>query len=130
MARYIMIIVLGGMFTFGISNITQNSNLHQGTQNTVDHFSQSRASNIANSMADIILMRLANDFDYRVNTKTTEKLNDGTAVYVVEDALFDGDSVVMYHWMRSHNKKLDGTPHYLIVDENKLQVVHDYLVRF
>ena len=94
MARYIMIIVLGGMFTFGISNITQNSNLHQGTQNTVDHFSQSRASNIANSMADIILMRLANDFDYRVNTKTTEKLNDGTAVYVVEDALFDGDSVV------------------------------------
>ena len=42
---------------------------------------------------------------------------------------FDGDSVAMYHWMRAHNKKLDGTPHYLIVDENKLQVVHDYLVR-
>ena len=26
---------------------------------------------------------------------------------------FDGDRVAMYHWMRSHNKKLDGTPHYL-----------------
>ncbi len=35
----------------------------------------------------------------------------------------------MYHWMRAHNKKLEGTPHYLIVDENKLQIVHDYLAR-
>jgi len=41
---------------------------------------------------------------------------------------FDGDSVAMYHWMRAHNKKLNGTPHFLIVDENKLQVVHDYLL--
>ena len=40
---------------------------------------------------------------------------------------FEGDSVAMYHWMRAHNKRLDGTPLYLIVDENQLQTVHDYL---
>ena len=40
---------------------------------------------------------------------------------------FEGDGVAMYHWMRSHNKQLNGTPHFLIVDDNKLQAIHDYL---
>ena len=40
---------------------------------------------------------------------------------------FDGDSVAMYHWMRAENKYLAGTPHFLIVDENKLKLIHDYL---
>ncbi|GMR01467.1 MAG: hypothetical protein BMS9Abin19_0857 [Gammaproteobacteria bacterium] len=42
---------------------------------------------------------------------------------------FDGDSVAMYHWMRADNKHLKGTPHFLIVDEGKLQLIHDYLHR-
>ena len=41
---------------------------------------------------------------------------------------FDGDSVAMYHWMRAHNKQLNGTPHFLIVDEDQLKKIHDYLV--
>ena len=40
---------------------------------------------------------------------------------------FDGDGIAMYHWMRAHNKQLDGTPHLLIVDDERLQFVHDYL---
>lgn len=40
---------------------------------------------------------------------------------------FEGDGVAMYHWMRASNKHLSGTPHFLIVDEGKLQVIHDYL---
>lgn len=40
---------------------------------------------------------------------------------------FDGDSVAMYHWMRTYNKHLKGTPHFLMVDDNKLQTIHDYL---
>ena len=40
---------------------------------------------------------------------------------------FEGKSVAMYHWMRAHNKHLNGTPHFLIVDEGKLQSIHDYL---
>ncbi len=41
--------------------------------------------------------------------------------------LFHADSVAMYHWLRAYNKELAGTPHFLIVDENKLQQVYDYL---
>ena len=40
---------------------------------------------------------------------------------------FAGDSVAMYHWMRAHNKHLNGTPHFLIVDSGKLQLIYDYL---
>lgn len=40
---------------------------------------------------------------------------------------FNGDSIAMYHWMRADNKQLHGTPHFLIVDEDKLKRVHDYL---
>lgn len=42
---------------------------------------------------------------------------------------FEGNSVSMYHWMRAHNKALNGTPHFLIVDDEKLQAVHAYLQR-
>lgn len=41
---------------------------------------------------------------------------------------FEGNDVAMYHWMRAHNKTLEGTPHFLIVDDDKLQVIHDYLL--
>ena len=42
---------------------------------------------------------------------------------------FDGDGVAMYHWMRADNQQLDGTPHFLIVDDGKLGEIHDYLKR-
>jgi hypothetical protein len=42
---------------------------------------------------------------------------------------FNGDSVAMYHWMRAHNKELEGAPHFLIVDAGKLQIIHDYLLQ-
>lgn len=40
---------------------------------------------------------------------------------------FNGEGVAMYHWMRAHNKNLNGTPHFLIVDDYKLQDIYDYL---
>ncbi len=42
---------------------------------------------------------------------------------------FEGDGVAMYHWMRANNKHLNAIPHFLIVDEDKLQLVHDYLLQ-
>lgn len=40
---------------------------------------------------------------------------------------FDGNGVAMVHWMRAHNSNLNGSPHLLIVDNGKLQLIHDYL---
>ena len=94
MARFIMIVVLGGMFTFGINNITQNSVVSQGTQNTVDNFSSNRARDIAGSMADILMMRLSNDLAYRVNTKAKEDLYGGEVAYTVAEVFFENDSLI------------------------------------
>jgi hypothetical protein len=94
MARFIMIIVLGGMFTFGLNNITLNRTVNQGTQNTVDNFSINCAHDIASSMTDILLMRIANDVTYRVNTEETEDLFGGETAYTVKDTYFNGDSLI------------------------------------
>ncbi len=96
MARFIMIIVLSGIVTYGISNITQNSNVSQGTVNTVDNFSTNRAHDIASSMTDILLMRIANDVEYRVETdeEPPEPLFGGEATYTVENTFFNGDSLI------------------------------------
>lgn len=40
---------------------------------------------------------------------------------------FEGDGVAMYHWMRAYNRNLNGTPHFLMVDDGKLTAIHDYL---
>ncbi len=88
-----MIIVLGGMFTFGISNINQNSTMNQGTQNSVDVFVNSRAQVIANSMVDKLLIRISDDPTYRV-TRTTENYLGGKATYIVKDAFFKNDSLI------------------------------------
>ena len=40
---------------------------------------------------------------------------------------FDGDSVAMIHWLRTDSKKLKQSPHLLIVDDNNLAGVVDYL---
>ena len=42
---------------------------------------------------------------------------------------FNGNGVAMYHWMRADNVHLNGTPHFLIVDDGQLQSIHDYLDR-
>jgi hypothetical protein len=94
MARFIMIIVLSGMVTFGISNISQNSTVNQGTQNVVDNFSNNRAHDIATSMTDILMMRLSNDLEYRVNSVESEDLFGEEVSYIVEDTFFEGDSLV------------------------------------
>jgi len=103
MARYIMIVVLGGMLTFGIANINQNSVVNQGTQNAVDNFSTNRSHDIATSMVDILLMRLANDFEYRVNSDASEELFGGKASYVVENVYFEGDSLVKLKVVAGYN---------------------------
>ena len=92
-AKYIMIFVLGGMVTYGISSINQNSTMNQGTPNSVDNFANSRAQEIAGSMADKLLMRISDDPTYRV-TRATEDHLGGKATYIVKDTFFENDSLI------------------------------------
>ena len=94
MARYIMVLVLGAMITYGITSISMNQKTSQGTQNAVDNYSYNRSRDIANGMADVILMRVANDLAYRVTTPQSEVIFDGQVTYSAENAFFEGDSLI------------------------------------
>lgn len=94
MARLIMILVLGAVIAYGLTNITLNEYTSQGTQNSMDNYSYNRAHDIANSMVDIILMRMANDGYYSVTNRRTEDLFGGYATYQTRDMLFEGEHLV------------------------------------
>ena len=91
--RIVMIIILGGMITYGISNNLLNSTINQGTQNSVDIFANSRVQEIAGSMADKLLMRISDDPTYR-ETGATEDHLGGKATYIVKDAFFENESLI------------------------------------
>ncbi len=40
-----------------------------------------------------------------------------------------GDEVAIYHWLRAENRKLKGVPLMLIVDEDKLHEVLDFILQ-
>jgi len=94
MAKFIVIIILGGMVTYGISNISQNSEVDQGAQNSLDNFVTKRAHDITNNMADILLKRISEDEKYRVNSQATEDVSGGKANYTVKDTFFEDDSLI------------------------------------
>ncbi len=64
-------------------------------------------------------------------------LDEGTTAYEQAvlfirfyQALYDqmeGDGVQMIHWLRAHNRELDNSPFYLMVDEGQLAQVLGYI---
>jgi len=93
-ARFITILILGGIVTYGISNISQDSKVNQNTQNSVDKFAYDRAHDIASSVADILLMRISEDATYGVNTPAAEDFSGGKVTYIVEDTFFENDNLI------------------------------------
>jgi hypothetical protein len=51
MAKFIMIMVLGGMITYGITSFSQNNKINQDTQNSLDNFTYNHANDIASSVS-------------------------------------------------------------------------------
>ena len=94
MGKLLLIVILGAIITFGISNISLNKYVSGGLENSVDDYSYHRAHDIASSMVDVILMRMVNDTKYRVESSTTEDLDGGSATYTAENVFFEGDSLV------------------------------------
>jgi hypothetical protein len=92
--KFIVIIILGEMATYGISSISQNSYGNQGTQNPLDNFGYNHAHHITNKMAEILLKRISEDENYRVNSRATEDVLGGKANYTVKDSFFENDSLI------------------------------------
>jgi hypothetical protein len=93
-ARFIAILILGGMVTYGISSISEEEKVNQDKQNSLDKFAYDRAHDIASSVADILLTRLAENESYGVNTPPKEELSDEKVTYIVEDNFNQDDNLI------------------------------------
>ncbi len=97
MGKAILIILLSSVILFGIITLNTNKKLEQVTSDTVDHHSQIRARNIANSMIQIALSDLANDNSYRVTSPQTKDLLGGSVSYTVKDKNFAGEPLIQLY---------------------------------
>jgi hypothetical protein len=94
MARFIIILTIGAILVYAYISITSHENTSQDIENAVDGYSYNNAHDIASSMVEVILSRIANDADYRVNSPKTEHLNGGTVTYTAENTFYNGESFV------------------------------------
>ena len=94
MSKMILILIMGAFISYGIINITSNDNVTQSTENAADNYSLTKARNIANSTAEMIFSNLGDNINWRVNSPVTEEYLNGEVTYTVEDAFFNGDSLI------------------------------------
>jgi hypothetical protein len=96
MSRFILIIVLGAFITYSITSLTQNKNVTQATENSVNNYAQTKARNVANSTVQLLMSQVADDYNWRVTSPITEQIFDGQATYTVTDETFDGEDLIKY----------------------------------
>jgi len=96
MSRFILIIVLGAFITYSITSLTQNKNVTQATENSVDNYAQTKARNVANSTVQLLMSQVADDYSWRVTTPVTKQIFDGEATYTVTDETFDGEDLIKF----------------------------------
>ena len=96
MSRFILIIVLGAFITYSITSLTQNKNVTQTTENSVDNYARTKARNVANSTVQLLMSQVADDYSWRVTTPVTKQIFDGEATYTVTDETFDGEDLIKF----------------------------------
>jgi hypothetical protein len=96
MSRLILIIVLGGFITYSIISMTQNKNVTQATENSVDNYAQTKVRNVANSTVQLLMSQVADDYSWRATTPVTKQIFDGEATYTVTDGTFDGEDLIKF----------------------------------
>ena len=96
MSKTVIIVILGAVIIYGITNLVINENIYEMSEKSIDIYSQTKARNIGNSAAEILKVKVAEDNNFRVNSAQTINLDEGTATYRVVDTTFDGETLVKF----------------------------------
>jgi len=94
MGKAILIILSSSLILFSVLSSSTNNVLGQATIKSVEHHTQIRARNIANSMVQLAKSKLSDDNGWRVNQPIERNLLGGTVSYTVQDKTFDGQNLV------------------------------------
>ncbi len=89
-----MIVILGGFISYGIISLQQNSFINASTSHSVNHYCGEQARCISESMASMILSRLADSSSWRCTTPVSQNYFNGTTSYTVSDTCIAPDSLI------------------------------------
>ncbi|MCX8056638.1 MAG: hypothetical protein N3F03_03380 [Ignavibacteria bacterium] len=89
MGRTILIILFSAILTFGIVSIQINRSTSDAGTSTSNYYRDVYAKNIANSMIDVLKIKLLSDTTYRVINQITENVMGGIASYRLIDTFIN-----------------------------------------
>ena len=105
MSRFILILVLSTIISYGIISVTQNQSVSSATQNSVDNYTNTKTRNIANSTIQMLMSKVADDIKWRTNSEVTTNVFDGTVKYTVTNENMDGEDLIKFHVNAYYNNE-------------------------
>ena len=103
MSRFILILILSAVISYGIISSTQNQSVLSATENSVDNYSSTKLRNIANSTIQMLMSKVADDIKWRVGSPIAQDLLDGSVTYTVTDANMDGEDLIKFNVKAVYN---------------------------
>jgi len=97
MSRFILILILSAVVSYGIISFTQNQSISSATENAVDNYTYTKARNIANSSIQMLMSKVADENKWRAGSPVTTQVFDGTVNYTVTDENFDGEDLIKFY---------------------------------
>ncbi|MCK5087815.1 MAG: hypothetical protein KAQ90_09855, partial [Melioribacteraceae bacterium] len=94
MGRALLIIIFSSIAIYMITTLNVSSNINTSLDASLDYYSDTQARNIANSMVQIVLTKIADDPEYRVLNKTAKNLFGGIAEYTVKDTIINSIDLI------------------------------------
>lgn len=96
MGRFALILILGGIATFGISNLRMNEIVKDASRSSYEYYNGNVAKNISNSVAHMLLSRIADSTTYRATSFVTiNNIFGGSAIYKVKDTVLNATDYIL-----------------------------------
>lgn len=95
MGQQIIITVLGLMVVVGIVISTTNDSILRATDTSVNYYNQTQSRNLSYSAAQIMMIRIAENPDYRILNDQTEEILGGKISYSVKTTMWGTDTVLV-----------------------------------
>jgi hypothetical protein len=95
MGRALLVIIMGTITTLAIVRTNFLGTVNSGAKNSINYYYDNEARNIGNSIANILLSRIADSPDFRADEFVEQKFIDGDVSYrVVDTVLSEGDTLI------------------------------------
>ncbi len=96
MGKTILIVLLGAIVIYGVTNLVINQNLYEMSEGSIESYAQTKVRNIGNTTVEILKARVSADLDYRVTSPATMSVEDGTVKYRAVDTTYAGEPMVKF----------------------------------